>query len=81
VIIGFITGSLGVVWPWKEKIFKVNKEGKVLVDRHGNKILDNYDRYFPDFSITETWIAILFIAIGVSIVLGLAWYENRNKPA
>ncbi|WP_034891493.1 DUF368 domain-containing protein [Gillisia sp. Hel_I_29] len=79
VIIGFITGSLGVVWPWKEKIFKINAEGKFLVDRHGNYIIDNYDRYFPSFSDPATYLAILCVFIGIFIVLGLAWYEQRNS--
>lgn len=79
VIIGFIAGSLGVVWPWKEKIYKLNATGNFKLDVHGNKILDNYDRYFPVFGTSETWLAILFIILGVFIVLGLGWYENRNK--
>ncbi len=79
VIIGFIAGSLGVVWPWKEKIYKLNAEGNFRLDVHGNKIIDNYDRYFPDFSSSETWLAIFFIIMGIFIVLGLGWYENRNK--
>lgn len=79
VIIGFITGSLGVVWPWKEKIFKVNESGETLIDREGNKIIDNYDRYWPAFDNSETWLALFFILIGIFIVLGLAWYENRNS--
>ncbi|CAM4189495.1 DUF368 domain-containing protein [Gillisia hiemivivida] len=79
VIIGFITGSLGVVWPWKEKVYKLTAEGNFRLDIHGNKVLDNYDRYFPIFTTSETWIAVFFIIIGVFIVLGLGWYENRNK--
>ncbi|MDT0642891.1 DUF368 domain-containing protein [Zunongwangia sp. F363] len=79
VIIGFITGSLGVVWPWKEKIFKRGPLGNVLLDSRGDKIIDNYDRYFPDFGNTETWIAILFILTGIAIVLALAWYEKNNS--
>lgn len=78
VIIGFIAGSLGVVWPWKEKVYKMNQAGKVLVDREGHKIIDNYDRYFPDFSLSETYIAIFYILVGAFIVLGLAWYEKRK---
>lgn len=78
VIIGFITGSLGVVWPWKEKIYKLNDTGNFLIDREGNRILDNYDRYFPEMWTFETGCAILFIFIGIFIVLGLAWYEKRN---
>lgn len=81
VIIGFITGSLGVVWPWKEKIYKLNAKGEYRIDIHGNKILDNYDRYLPDMSSSGTWLAIFFILLGILIVLGLGWYENRNKAA
>lgn len=79
VIIGFITGSLGVVWPWKEEVYKLGENGKILIDRNKNKIIDNYDRYWPEFDILNTWIAIFFILFGIIIVLGLAWYENRNQ--
>jgi putative membrane protein len=79
VIIGFIAGSLGVVWPWKERIYKLNANGDFRIDIHGNRVLDNYDRYFPTFASLETWLAIFFIVIGIFIVLGLGWYENRNK--
>ncbi len=78
-IIGFITGSLGVVWPWKEKIFETDDTGQILIDSAGNRVLDNYDRYFPNFSIAETWIAIFFIILGIFLVLGLAWYEKKNQ--
>ncbi len=30
VIIGFITGSLGVVWPWKKTIYKTKTSGEVV---------------------------------------------------
>lgn len=79
VIIGFITGSLGVVWPWKEKIYKLDENGEILIDREGNRIIDNYDRFLPEFDHPETWLAIVFIVFGIFIVLGLAWYENRNS--
>lgn len=79
VIIGFITGSLGVVWPWKEKIYKLDAQGEIVIDKSGNKVLDNYDRYFPDLHDSSTWIAVLFIIVGIAIVLGLGWYEKRNS--
>lgn len=79
VIIGFITGSLGVVWPWKEKIYKTDSEGEIVTDVTGEKILDNYDRYFPDFTGLEDWMAIVYIIVGIFIVLGLGWYEKRNS--
>lgn len=81
VIIGFITGSLGVVWPWKEKIFKKNNAGEILKDRNGNAILDNYDRYIPDFVDSSTWIALFFIIFGIFVVVGLDHYGNKNKTS
>jgi uncharacterized membrane protein len=80
VIIGFITGSLGVVWPWKRTIFKTDEAGQVFLDTNGREIILNYERYLPDFGITETWWAIFFIVLGIFILLGLEWYgDNRKK--
>lgn len=78
LIIGFITGSLGVVWPWKHKIYKVGPSGEPLFDAQGNAILDNYNRYFPDVTNFETYIAIFFILIGIGIVLWLEWYGKKT---
>ena len=80
-IIGFITGSLGVVWPWKEAVFRRSADGFILRDKNGNQIIDNYDRYFPEINDPQTWVAVFFIIFGAAIVLWLAWYENRNKEA
>jgi uncharacterized membrane protein len=77
-IIGFIAGSLGIVWPWKKEIYKI-EEGVVMLDRDGNKILLNYQRYLPNLSDHSTWIAIGFVLIGILILLVLEWYGNKNK--
>jgi len=79
VIIGFITGSLGVVWPWKKTIIKTDASGQVLLDSNGKEIIVNYERYFPDFSIAETWWALFFVGLGILILLGLEWYGNNRK--
>ena len=77
-IIGFIAGSLGIVWPWKKEIYKI-ENGKALLDAKGNNIIENYTRYFPDFSQNETWIAIFFIIIGLGIILLLDKYGTERK--
>lgn len=79
VIIGFITGSLGVVWPWKEAEFRRNAEGVFLLDQNGNKIVDNYDRYLPAIDEPSTWLAVFFIVAGTLLVLWLALAELKNK--
>lgn len=81
VILGFITGSLGVVWPWKRTLYKTGKDGAVLLDSNGREIIVNYERYFPDFGISETWWALFFVLVGIGILLALEWYGNRRKKA
>lgn len=80
VIIGFITGSLGVVWPWKKTIYMTDDKGMTLIDSNGKEVIANYERYFPDFSTSETWWALFFVLLGIMILLGLDWYgKNRRK--
>jgi len=79
VIIGFISGSLGVVWPWKRTIFKSNPAGEVSLDSNGKEIILNYERYLPNFGEPETWWALFFIILGIFILLGLEWYGAYRK--
>ncbi len=84
VIIGFITGSLGVVWPWKETLYKTDMAGNFLLNTAGDKIVENYQRYLPSFSDSQTWISIFFILVGVGIIIGLELYGKyleRKKHA
>lgn len=78
LIMGFITGSLGVVWPWKNTVYKQDKLGDILLDANDMAITENYERYFPDFNI-QTIYLILIIILGISIVLGLDWYGKKRK--
>ena len=80
VIIGFIAGSLGVVWPWKYKQFEYSQEGNILIDANGQEILTGYKRYLPSEFSFETIMAILFIIVGAMIVLSLDWYK-KLKPS
>jgi len=79
-IIGFIVGSLGVVWPWKENIYKLNNEGSFLYDSTGEKVIENYRRYIPEINL-ETFYAILFIFLGIAIVLALEIYAQKTRKA
>lgn len=78
-IIGFITGSLGVVWPWKETIYTTDSLGNVLTDSAGNQIVANYSRFLPDISHNSTWIALIYVIFGILIVLGLEWYGKKRQ--
>lgn len=78
LLMGFIIGSLGVVWPWKKTNYKTNLNGNFILDSNGEKIIENYKRFIPNIN-QETLIAIAFIAFGVIIVLGLEWYGQKTR--
>jgi len=79
-IIGFIIGSLGVVWPWKKTIFKLDLDGTFILDSAGHKVVENYQRFIPELN-NETYMAIIFITIGVLVVLGLELYGQKTRKA
>ena len=80
VLIGFITGSLGVLWPWKRTLFKTDDLGTIMLDSNQDPIVLNYTRYWPNATHMETWAAIFFIIFGIFILLSLDWY-GRNRKA
>jgi uncharacterized membrane protein len=77
-IIGFIVGSLGVVWPWKKTIYKLNDAGGFLIDSRGEKIIENYKRYLPKLE-AETYYAIGYIILGIAILLALEIYGQKTR--
>jgi len=77
-LMGFIVGSLGVVWPWKKTIYKLSESGKLLIDRNNKKIVENYERFLPEPNF-DTVVAIIFIIIGISFVLLLEWYGQKTR--
>ena len=78
-IIGFIAGSLGVVWPWKEPIFELDSSGNVVYDRVGDPILQNFDRFWPTEFSVKNIVAGLFIIFGIIIIVALGKYGEKTR--
>jgi len=78
ILMGFIIGSLGVVWPWKETLYKTVEDGSFLLDSTGEKVIENYKRFIPELT-TETYLAIVYIVVGILIVLALEWYGQKTR--
>ena len=78
ILMGFIIGSLGVVWPWKKTLYKTAEDGSYLLDSTGEKVIENYKRFLPELS-SETYLAIMYIVIGILIVLALEWYGKKTR--
>jgi putative membrane protein len=62
---GFIIGSLGILWPWKSEVYKIDADGGFLVKKSGEKIVEGYEWFIPDTFSTEVVYAILLILTGI----------------
>ena len=79
-ILGFISGSLGVIWPWREKVFKLNEEGDIINNSIGNPEIAYYDYPLPNIKTIDFWFLILFIILGAITVTLLERYGvKKNK--
>ncbi len=78
LIIGFIIGSLGIVWPWKETLY-LQKNNSFILDKGGRKIVKNYQRFIPNIHELETWLAFFFIGLGIVLILVIDFYGKNKK--
>jgi len=69
ILTGFILGSLSVIWPWKNAIYRTNEFGEFILKK-GEKIVQGYKLCIPDNMNTDVLFALLFMILGiVSIIL------------
>ncbi len=78
LILGFITGSLGVVWPWKTTVFKIDSFGNRISDTNGHDIVVAYHRYLPEWT-PDTYACIGFVILGIVIVIALSLYDLKTS--
>lgn len=77
-ILGFIIGSLGLVWPWKDEIYVTNAKGENILDSKGNQIVATYERFIPEAT-ADTYWAIFYIFVGIGLVLALEIYGSKTR--
>ncbi len=80
LLTGFIMGSLLIIWPWKDPVYLKDATG-ALVIREGGYIIEGYQWFAPDIIIWETWIAILFIIIGILSVVFIEWTAKTQEAS
>jgi len=80
LIIGFITGSLRTIRPWKTKFFDTLENGEKIYNSAGNPIIKDYEFFIPNFNLIGTWLVLLFIFLGILLVVFLGKYgEKKNE--
>ena len=77
VLTGFLSGSLLIVWPWKESLeVVINGKGQEVVLSHRLVLPGDY------FELTgiapQTWQAIGLMIIGALLVFGLEYLGDRS---
>ncbi|MEN8826227.1 MAG: DUF368 domain-containing protein [Wenyingzhuangia sp.] len=77
LIIGFIIGSLGAVWPWKEKIY-IQNQNETLVGVYPREVVAGFYKYLPNITSSETWMAFLFVFLGVFLVICIERLSKIN---
>ena len=68
LLTGFILGSLLIIWPWKDEVYLTDKSGEAIL-RKGEMIVEGYKWNLPDLYSGQTWLAILFMIIGILAVV------------
>ena len=76
VLIGFVAGSLMVIWPWKNPVYENAYRSEFT---EGLAQVKTFQNYCPDFGQRENLIALGYIALGIIIVLGIDIYGRRRK--
>jgi len=72
LITGFVAGSLAIIWPWKEVVKWIEKEGEIKPVKYA---LD-----LPDWSNSTTWMTIGCMVAGAAVMF-LMDKLGSKKPA
>lgn len=67
LLTGFILGSLGVIWPWKEAIYLTNPAGEIII-KEGKKLVERYEIVLPEQFGTGELFAIIIMLVGVATI-------------
>jgi len=68
VLTGFISGSLAILWPWKEALHLLDESGQILL-KDGDKIVSGYQWLLPDLAKSENLWAFAIILLGIGSII------------
>ena len=78
IIIGFISGTLILVYPWKVKEYLYDEYGNLVTNSVGKEIFLNFKYYLPNIFELKTYFEFSSIIFGIIIILVLNHYEKRK---
>ena len=57
----------------------LRQQEQILIDKNGDQVIENYQRFLPDITDSTTWFAILYIVLGISLILSVDYYGRKRK--
>lgn len=78
ILTGFILGSLSILWPWKNEIYRVNHVGEYIL-KNGEKIVQGYSSYIPKKIDIEVLWAFGFIVLGIISIALIEKFAQVKK--
>lgn len=70
-LVGFIMGSLVILWPWKHEIYRLDELGNPLLSKSGDFIVQTYERFIPQVIDKEVITAIILMVVGILTIWGI----------
>ena len=77
-IIGFIIGTIRIVWPWRIELYEKNEVGDIIYNKIGNAIVVNQKFYFPKPENDPIITVLIAILLGSFIIIGLEYYGKKQ---
>ncbi len=77
-IIGFIIGTIRIVWPWRIELYEKNEVGDIIYNKIGNAIVVNQKFYFPKPENDPIITVLISILLGSFIIIGLEYYGKKQ---
>lgn len=78
LLTGFILGSLGVIWPWKNTIYMTDTAGEIIF-KSGKKLVERYEIMLPERFGTSELIAVGLMITGVITIWLLEKYALAEE--
>jgi putative membrane protein len=61
---GIIAGSLVILWPWKDPVYRMSEIGTLILKPDGSPVIQNYRKFIPDSFSSEVIIAVILMIAG-----------------
>ncbi len=78
LLTGFILGSLGIIWPWKETLFMLDAAGTPIL-KNGAPIVSRYAIALPPAYDASFFIAIFIMLLGIASIWFLEKQADTGK--